>query len=55
MADAMYASEKPFIVLDDPFVNLDDKKLSGATRFISDVASGYQIIYFTCQSARKFS
>ncbi|MCR5441771.1 MAG: hypothetical protein K6E66_06615, partial [Lachnospiraceae bacterium] len=49
MADAMYASEKPFIVLDDPFVNLDDKKLSGATRFISDVASGYQIIYFTCQ------
>ncbi len=55
MADAMYASEKPFIVLDDPFVNLDDKKLSGATRFISNVASGYQIIYFTCQSARKFS
>ena len=55
MADAMYANEKPFIVLDDPFVNLDDKKLSGATRFISDVASGYQIIYFTCQSARKFS
>ncbi|MCR5620189.1 MAG: hypothetical protein K6F65_08815 [Lachnospiraceae bacterium] len=55
MADAMYASEKPFIVLDDPFVNLDDKKLSGASRFIRDIASGYQIIYFTCQSARKFS
>ncbi len=55
MADAMYASQKPLIVLDDPFVNLDDKKLSGASRFIRDIASGYQIIYFTCQSARKFS
>ena len=55
MADAMYAAEKPFIVLDDPFVNLDDKKLSGASRFIRDIASGYQIIYFTCQSARRFN
>ena len=54
MADAMYNAEKPFLVLDDPFVNLDDKKLAGASKFIKDISSGYQIIYFTCQSARAF-
>jgi DNA repair exonuclease SbcCD ATPase subunit len=55
MADAMYTAEKPFLVLDDPFVNLDDKKLAGASKFIKDISSGYQIIYFTCQNARAFN
>ncbi|MCR4792879.1 MAG: AAA family ATPase [Lachnospiraceae bacterium] len=54
MADAMYTSEKPFLVLDDPFVNLDDDKLKGASKFISDISEEYQILYFTCQSARAF-
>jgi len=54
MADSMYSGEKPFLILDDPFVNLDDSKLSGASGFIKDIASEYQIIYFTCQNARKF-
>ena len=30
LADAMYQGEKPFLVLDDPFVNLDDEKAQGA-------------------------
>ena len=54
MADAMYTSEKPFLVLDDPFVNLDDRKLAGAREFINKISDQYQIIYFTCQSARTF-
>ena len=54
MADAMYTSEKPFLVLDDPFVNLDDRKLAGAKEFINKISDQYQIIYFTCQSARTF-
>ncbi len=54
MADAMYVSEKPFLVLDDPFVNLDDEKLKGADAFISKISSEYQVIYFTCQNARVF-
>ena len=54
MADSMYSGEKPFLILDDPFVNLDDSKLSGASKFINDIASEYQIIYFTCQNSRKF-
>ncbi len=54
MADSMYSGEKPFLILDDPFVNLDDSKLGGASGFIREISSEYQIIYFTCQNARKF-
>ena len=54
MADAMYTAEKPFLVLDDPFVNLDDRKLGGAKEFINKISSEYQVVYFTCQSARAF-
>ena len=54
MADAMYNAEKPFLVLDDPFVNLDDTKLKGASEFIKTLSKEYQVVYFTCQQARKF-
>ncbi len=54
MADAMYSAEKPFLVLDDPFVNLDDTKLKGAAEFIKTLSNEYQVVYFTCQQARKF-
>ena len=53
MTDAMYKEEKPFLVFDDPFVNFDDKKTSGAMRFTREVAKDYQIIYLTCHSARS--
>ena len=54
MADAMYTSEKPCLILDDPFVNLDDAKLKGAADFIKALSDEYQVVYFTCQQARKF-
>lgn len=55
MADAMYNAEKPFLVLDDPFVNLDDRKLKGAAEFIKKISEEYQVLYFTCQTAREFN
>ncbi|ETP71318.1 hypothetical protein UYO_2725 [Lachnospiraceae bacterium JC7] len=51
--DAMYETEKPFIVLDDPFVNLDEDKLDGAMKFLDEVSKTYQVIYFTCHESRK--
>lgn len=54
MADAMYEKEKPMLVLDDPFVNLDDKKLSGAKKLLDEVSKEYQIIYLTCRKEREF-
>lgn len=55
MIDAMYEKEKPFILLDDPFVNLDQKKIDGAKKFIEHVAENYQVIYLTCHPSRTIT
>lgn len=52
VADAMYEGEKPMLVLDDPFVNLDDKKVEEAKRLLKEVSKYYQIIYLTCSESR---
>lgn len=48
--DAMYGAEKPLIILDDPFVNLDDEKLVGAMELLKKVSEEYQVVYFTCRN-----
>jgi len=52
LADAMYPEEKPFLILDDPFVNFDSQKLARAKQLLDEVAERYQIIYFTCHESR---
>ena len=55
LADAMYPADKrerPPLILDDPFTNLDDEKMEGAMRFLREAGRKYQILYFTCSSAR---
>ena len=51
-ADAMYREEKPFLILDDPFVNLDEEKIEHGKAFIREIAKEYQVIYFTCHASR---
>ncbi|MGN0324859.1 MAG: ATP-binding protein [Lachnospiraceae bacterium] len=53
LVDAMYQDSRPFLLLDDPFVNYDDRKLAGAMEFLDKASSDYQMIYFTCQKQRK--
>ena len=52
MIDAMYPGEKPFLVLDDPFSNLDDERVKGGMRFLRDASLEYQILYLTCHESR---
>lgn len=52
LVDAMYQSEKPFLILDDPFVNLDQEKVEAGNRLLREVAEEYQVIYFTCHDSR---
>ena len=55
LADAMYPpgrGERPPLILDDPFVSLDDEKLAGALRFMRELSEDYQILYFTCSRSR---
>jgi len=53
LTDAMYKDETPFLVMDDPFVNLDDKKMKNAENFLEKLSAKYQIIYFTCSAYRS--
>lgn len=53
LVDAMYQTEAPVLIMDDPFTNLDDAKIQAAKRFLETVSGKYQIIYFTCSRARS--
>ena len=52
LVEAMYKDEKPFLIFDDPFVNLDDNNIRGAMRLLDEIAKEYQVIYFTCSESR---
>lgn len=53
LVDAVFTREKPAIVLDDPFINLDDKKTERAKKLVKELSKKYQILYFTCKNERK--
>jgi len=52
LTDVLFRGEKPFIILDDPFYNLDEVKIKNALSLINELSSEYQIIYFICHSSR---
>ncbi len=48
----LFDKESPFMILDDPFVNMDKDKIGGALNLLKTFAKEYQIIYFTCHESR---
>lgn len=53
LVDAVYSEkDAPILILDDPFINLDDRYLEAANDFIEKKAKQYQMIYFTCHKSR---
>ena len=52
LADALFAQEKPFIIMDDPFVNLDDLHTEQALAMLEKIADIYQVVYLVCNSSR---
>ena len=53
LVDALYQNEVPFIILDDPFIALDDSKLERAKVALKALGKSKQILYFTCAKSRK--
>jgi len=53
LTDVLFTGEKPFIILDDPFYNLDDQKVSSAIDLVRKLSDEYQIIYFVCHESRR--
>lgn len=50
LIDKVYAVNKPVIVLDDTFVNLDDNMLELAKKIVKNLSEKYQVFYFCCNS-----
>ena len=49
---ALFKDEQPFIILDDPFVNLDDNKTPKAIELVNQLAKEFQVIYLVCNESR---
>lgn len=52
LVDTLFEKTKPFVILDDPFINLDDNKFKDMVNIIEKLSQNYQIIYLTCSSSR---
>lgn len=50
--DTLFLKTKPFIILDDPFINLDNKKVVNMVNVIKEISKEYQIIYLVCNDSR---
>ena len=53
LIDALFTEEKPPVILDDPFVNLDDDKIPRALQLVKDMSKEKQILYFACHKSRE--
>lgn len=54
LTEALYENgEVPPIILDDPFVNLDERRLEAAKRLLVALSGKYQILYLICHSERR--
>ena len=52
LVDVLYPDEKPILILDDPFTNLDDKKIKELLKLLHKIAADRQTVYFTCHDSR---
>ena len=52
LVDTLFENEQPFLILDDPFVNLDAERLDKALELLNVMAANKQIIYFVCHPIR---
>ena len=53
LIDNIYNGDVPFIIMDDPFVALDNENLIATIKMLEQLSKGKQIIYFSCHESRK--
>ncbi len=49
----MYDGKLPFLVLDDPFLTLDEAHIARVREVLKALSKDMQMIYFTCHSSRR--
>ena len=52
LVDTLFEKEQPFLILDDPFVNLDADRLEKALELLNVMAASKQVVYFVCHPIR---
>lgn len=52
LVDTLFEKEQPFLILDDPFVNLDADRLEKALELLNVMAANKQVVYFVCHPIR---
>lgn len=55
LLDNIYGGSLPFIVMDDPFVALDENNLKATIEMLKKLSKDKQIIYFSCHPSRTIS
>ncbi|MGM9681057.1 MAG: ATP-binding protein [Eubacteriales bacterium] len=52
LSDALFEGKADFLILDDPFVNLDDGRMKSTLSLLTKLAEDRQILYLTCSESR---
>ena len=52
LVESIFKKEKPILILDDPFVNLDKTKLLKAKKMLEEISKEYQVLYLVCHESR---
>lgn len=52
LVDALFEQAQPLLILDDPFVNLDDTHTRRALDLLHRLSADHQILYLVCNSSR---
>ena len=53
LSEIVYGDHIPFVIIDDAFVNLDDKNFNGVVSLLRSLSKSTQIIYMTCHQRGK--
>lgn len=53
LVDALFGDETMFVILDDPFINLDDAHTAAALSLLQGLSRQRQILYLVCNTARN--
>jgi len=54
LIDVLFGKDKPFIVLDDPFCDLDEDKITESLKVLKVLSTEFQILYLTCHKSRSY-
>lgn len=55
LVDVMFETEQPCVILDDPFVNLDEQRTQYSLELLEEIAQTRQVIYLVCNKSRVAS